>query len=92
MIDQARGPMTVAELIERLSALPPDAEVRMLWDGACRSDVEAAWLCKGGWVAVGPLDEAVYYGEDRIEGEVQRVAQVQVWNMLGLPEPTDDDE
>lgn len=57
--------MTVRELIWRLKLLPPDAPVRILYDGQLRTDVEAAWLSRTGEVGLGPLDEPVYDDEDR---------------------------
>jgi hypothetical protein len=57
--------VTVGELIEALSALEQDAQVKYAWDGAARSNVEMAWLAKGGYVVLAGHGDDIYYTEDR---------------------------
>lgn len=57
--------MKVRELIEKLSALPQDANVGIIYDGANRIDLEIVWLSHKGDVVVSARDTFVYYEEDQ---------------------------
>lgn len=59
--------MTVGELIAQLMKLPQDQDVKMLWDGAARSDVEIVYVAKGRYIVLAPLDEPCYNDDDRPE-------------------------
>mgnify|MGYP000261664796 CR=1 FL=1 len=61
--------MNVRNLIAALSALPPDAEVDMVWDSAMRSTVSFVWLARSGIVALAPYNETVD-GDDCPVGHV----------------------
>lgn len=52
--------MKVAELIEKLREMPPDANVWHVWDGAARTQIEYVWLSRGGEVITADEDEVVY--------------------------------
>lgn len=51
--------MKVAELIEKLRELPQDVEVRYVYDGASRGDVDLAWLARGGHVCLVAFNDMV---------------------------------
>lgn len=57
--------MTVAQLIAVLQALPADAAVLAIWDGGARTDVENAYLARGGYVCLAASEDVVYENEDR---------------------------
>lgn len=38
---------TVRELMAALSEMPPDAEVRVIWDGGARTSVHFVWMSRG---------------------------------------------
>lgn len=57
--------MKVQQLIEALQQMPPDAEVRSMWDGAARGEVQHIWLARGGWVVAADSEDKSYYTEDR---------------------------
>lgn len=58
--------MTAKELIAELSKLPPDVEVRYVWDGEVRSDVRHCWLSRNGQsIVLADYDDKVYSEEDR---------------------------
>ena len=60
--------MTVLELITRLKALPGDASVFLLYDGALRREIDVVWEATSGAVGVGGRDEPVYDDDDRPVG------------------------
>ena len=60
--------MTVKELIDILTTMPPDAPTGCLWDGAVRSRVDGVYLAQSGWVVMGPFGEPAYHDEDRPKG------------------------
>lgn len=53
------------ELIEILQQLPLDAECAILYDGACRLDVNVVYLARGTHIVITDLREVVYYDTDR---------------------------
>jgi hypothetical protein len=55
--------MIVRKLIEALGAMPQDAEVLHLWDGAPRTGIEHVWLARSGDVMTAD-DEMVAYDTD----------------------------
>lgn len=57
--------MNVRQLIERLQAMPPDADVRHLWDGVSRTAIEHVWLSKAGDVVTADFGMVCYRTEDR---------------------------
>jgi hypothetical protein len=57
--------MTVKALIEALKAMPPEAEVTMLWDGGSRADVAHVWLARAGYVVAAGCSEMVYDDQER---------------------------
>lgn len=58
--------MTVAALIEKLKALPQDANVGYLWDGHVRTDADHVYLAKvGGEVVIAGGGEVCYSDSDR---------------------------
>lgn len=59
--------MKVSELIARLQAMPPEAEVGYYWDSAARSVVDHVWLTRDGRVLVADDDETIET-RDRPEG------------------------
>lgn len=60
--------MKVSELIEALKAMPQDAEVGHVWDGAYRTDICHVWVARNGKVMTADDDMVVYYTDDRPEG------------------------
>jgi hypothetical protein len=60
--------MSVHELIKRLGAMPRNADVVVVWDGAARSDVNLVWLSQDGEVVLCEYEEPVYYSGDRPVG------------------------
>lgn len=59
--------MNVGELIARLQAMPQDAQVGVVYDGAHHADVENVWPTKDGRVLL--AGAAVVYSDwDRPEG------------------------
>jgi len=57
--------MTAKELIERLSAMPPDAVVGIIYDGEMRGDTDLVWLTQGGEVAIADYRAKVYSTSSR---------------------------
>ena len=57
--------MTVIELIGLLNGMPRSAEVRHLWDGEPRTDIEHVWLAKDGSVVTADHGEYCYSDEGR---------------------------
>ena len=62
--------MNVRELRKALRGMPGGAEVRSLWDGATRSDVDRVWLSKEGVVVLTSAYEMPMYERDQAVGEV----------------------
>lgn len=56
---------TVAELITKLQAMPPEARVSYIWDGAPRSDANHAWLSRAGAVILADYGDVCYDPTDR---------------------------
>jgi len=52
--------MKVSSLIQKLSALPPEAEVGYVWDGEVRSNVEFVWLARDGSVVLADYGHVLY--------------------------------
>ncbi len=52
--------MEVSELIAKLKAMPPDAEVAGVYDGCARLGCEVVWLARSGQVLIGQADDVVY--------------------------------
>ena len=62
----ARGyEMNVKQLIEKLYNMPPEAEVRHLWDGSDRTAIEYVWLAKSGKVITADYQEYCYNSDAR---------------------------
>lgn len=59
--------MTVAQLIEKLQAMPQDAEVWSIYDGFCSVDPDHVWVARGGHVVMVSEDSPVYHDDDRPE-------------------------
>lgn len=57
--------MTASELIDALKALPPEARVMSLWDGAARSCVCVAYLAQSGAIVLADHGDVVYHNRDR---------------------------
>lgn len=55
--------MKVSNLIEVLKTLPPDANVKYVWDGSPRSDAAFVYLSNGGDVIIADYDEYVCENE-----------------------------
>lgn len=81
------------QLIAMLSALPADADVRLVFDGAVRSNVDTAWLTRSGVIALAPGGEYVSTDEDRTQEapDADMVQYIDVRTMMKLPEPTEDE-
>lgn len=60
-------PVTVAQLIAKLQAMPPDAKVMAIYDGFCSVDPEHVWLSRGGYVVMVDSSAPVYHDRDRPE-------------------------
>lgn len=60
--------MKVADLIAQLQAMPQDANVCLVYDGAARGDVECVWVSNLRDVLLSERGEPVYYGNDRPVG------------------------
>jgi hypothetical protein len=80
------------QLVSLLSALPADADVRLVFDGAVRSDVDAAWLTRSGVIALAPGGEYVSSDEDRtLEApDAATMNNIDVHVMMKLPKPAED--
>ena len=52
--------MIVKELIHRLEDMPNDMEVKHIWDGEARTNIEFCWVTKDGFVATADCNEVVY--------------------------------
>lgn len=59
--------MNVSQLIIELQKMPQDSEVRMIWDGASRSEVDYVWRAQSGAVILCECEDMVYYDNDRPE-------------------------
>ena len=70
--------MTVAELIVRLQAMPPDAPVFHLWDGEPRTKIEHVYLTCEGAVGTADFDEPVFSDSSR-PVDAPREVEVLVW-------------
>lgn len=57
--------MNVKQLIEILKQMPPEAEVRCIWDGEPRSEIVHTWLARNGVVMLADSNEVVYSEESR---------------------------
>ena len=57
--------MLVSDLIAALRAMPQDASVSYLWDGAPRSDANHVWLARTGQVILADFGDVCYDEEDR---------------------------
>lgn len=57
--------MTVAELIEQLKRMPPDANVWHLWDGALRTEINYVWLARNGVVGTADYQHVCYDTDER---------------------------
>jgi len=57
--------MTVLQLIEELTVLPPNAEVMHLWDGELRTCINVVYLAKNGDVVTADYREVCYTTECR---------------------------
>lgn len=57
--------MKVKELIRKLNEMPPDAEVKYIWDGVARTKADLTWLSRGGDVMICGYEELVYPDEER---------------------------
>jgi hypothetical protein len=71
--------MKVRELIEKLQALPPDAEVWHLWDGEARSVIQHVWLARQGHVVTAD-SEAVCYSDGSRPPEAPTEAEDPYWS------------
>jgi hypothetical protein len=70
--------MNVAQLISMLNVVPPEAVVTFLYDGGARSEVNQAWLSRGGHVVLSDNREVCYNTEDR-PTSAPTAEQVQYW-------------
>lgn len=57
-------PVTVAQLITALGALPQNAKVSFLYDGFITCPANAVWLARSGDVIIGQAGETVYSGHN----------------------------
>ena len=57
--------MKVKDALELLSQMPPDADLRYLWDGEARSVVCHVWKARNGDVILADQDEPVYAVDER---------------------------
>lgn len=57
--------MNVKQLIELLTQMPLEAEVRCIWDGAPRSEIAHVWAARNGIVMLADSEEVVYSKESR---------------------------
>jgi len=57
--------MNVRDLIKALTAMPEDAEVLHLWDGACGTIIQNVWLARDGTVVTSDYSEVCYSTESR---------------------------
>lgn len=57
--------MQVKDLIKELQKMPPNAEVKHVWDGAARTDIDMVYLAQSGFVITIESDMVVYHDEDR---------------------------
>lgn len=57
--------MKVHEMIAALQAMPPDADMGVIWDGAARSSCDLVWLARGGRVLIADYAGPVYASEER---------------------------
>lgn len=57
--------MKVKDALKLLSQMPPDAELRYLWDGEARSVVRHVWMARNGDVILADQDEPVQVVDER---------------------------
>jgi hypothetical protein len=57
--------MNVTQLIEKLSKMPPNADVGHLWDGEVRTIVQHVWLSNGGYVVTSDHGQVCYSQRSR---------------------------
>ena len=60
--------MTVKDLIAALEKQPPDAKVKVIWDGAARTEVEVVYFARNGSVMLAETGDTVYGDDERPEG------------------------
>lgn len=70
--------MRVRELIARLEEMPEDAEVKHVWDGEARTDIEFVWLSKKGDVITIDTSEPVYSNHNLPKG-LDVAGHVRTW-------------
>ena len=63
--------MTVARLLAALARMPLTADVRYVYDGEARSDVDHVWLSRDGHVVLAQSDEPVYSKESQPSNAVE---------------------
>ena len=59
--------MKVGELISALKEFPPDADVRVMYDGGAREHAELVWMARNDKVVLSSYGEPVYDDCDRPE-------------------------
>ncbi len=59
--------MKVKELIKELQKMPQHADVKHVWDGEARTEIELIWLARDGFVATSDYDQIVYSNGSRPE-------------------------
>jgi hypothetical protein len=81
------------QLIAMLSALPADADVQLVFDGAVRSDVDTAWLTRSGVIALAPGGEYVSKDEDRTQDapDAATMPNIDVHVMMKLPKAAEEE-
>jgi len=52
--------MTAEKLIEALKDMPPNAEVKHLWDGEPRTTIQNVWLSRDGDVVTSDFSQVCY--------------------------------
>lgn len=79
--------MKAHELIKALELMPPDANVKYVWDGEARSDAEYVYVARNGDVIIMDYDECVFSTKYRPEG-VPTEDEEPTWYGPKEPEPT----
>ena len=77
--------MNVCQLIAVLGTMPPDAEVRQMWEGAARSVIDHVWLSREGYVVTAEGGEISYDSGDR-PIDAPSVEQDRTWRFSPLAE------
>ena len=82
--------MKVSNLIEKLSSLPPEADVGYVWDGEVRSYVSHVWLARDGSVVLADYGDVLYDGDKR-PADAPTESENRYWETPEEPIPNEPD-